>query len=101
MSIKHKIDHIEGGLMSTKLTQANKNKSGIQPPVQSRQPAKDDDLIDLFPLPRYFQVHFEYLHDNSQELKIQLNQLKQSLARVEAKLDRFFALVDNQHEIEQ
>ncbi len=91
MSTKNNKDQIEEGRMSTKLTQTIKNKPKTATPGQSEQTARGDDLLNLFPMPRYFQVHFEYLHANSQELKIQINQLKQSLDRVETKLDRFLS----------
>jgi hypothetical protein len=65
---------------------------------------KNDDLIDLFPLPRYFQIHFAHLHETAdtiqsqmhqldQDLQVQLNQLTKSLAQVESKLDQFIALL--------
>ena len=70
---------------------------------------KEDDLIDLFPLPRYFQVHFEHIHDNTHDvqgklnhlnhdIQSQLDQIKQTLANVEGKLDRFIMLLS--HNIE-
>jgi len=70
---------------------------------------KADDLIDLFPLPRYFQVHFEHIHDNTHDvqgklnhlnhdIQSQLDQIKQTLANVENKLDRFIMLLS--HSIE-
>jgi hypothetical protein len=70
---------------------------------------KEDDLIDLFPLPRYFQVHFEHIHDNTHDvqgklnhlnhdIQSQLDQIKQTLAKVEDKLDRFIMLLS--HHIE-
>jgi hypothetical protein len=76
---------------------------------ETRSIKKEDDLIDLFPLPRYFQVHFEHIHDNTHDvqgklthlnhdIQSQLDQLKQSLAQMEGKLDRFIALLG--HHIE-
>jgi len=70
---------------------------------------KEEDLIGLFPLPRYFQIHFEHIHDNAHELQGKLNHLnhdlqnqldliKESLVKVESTLDRFIALLD--HHIE-
>jgi hypothetical protein len=87
--------------MSTlKCLQENKQNSKNKPPVdpEKRSINKEDDLLDLFPLPRYFQVHFEYIHDNTNELQIQINQLKETLEKVEGKLDRFIALLDDQIE---
>jgi hypothetical protein len=64
----------------------------------------EDDLLSFFPLPRYFQVHFEHIHENSHDvqgklkhinhdMQNQLEQLKRSLASVEGKLDRFITLL--------
>ena len=74
--------------------------------TDKRSIMKEDDLIDLFPLPRYFQIHFGHIHDNSHEIQGELNhlnhdfhnqldQLKETLAKVEGKLDRFIALLDD------
>lgn len=54
---------------------------------------KEDDLIDLFPLPRYFQIHFQNVHENNHELQNELAQLKQYVAKVDDKLDRLMALL--------
>ena len=87
-------------MTTLKCLQENKQNSKNKPPVdpEKRSIKKEDDLLDLFPLPRYFQVHFEYIHDNTNELQIQINQLKETLEKVEGKLDRFIALLDDQIE---
>ena len=65
---------------------------------------KEDDLIDSFPLPRYFQVHFEHIHDSTHDLRgkldhlnhdmqSQLDQLKKTLTKLEDKLDRYMVLL--------
>lgn len=82
-------------------------------PVSSdkRSVIKEDDRIDLFPLPRYFQVHFGHIHDNTFEiqgklnhlnhdLQSQMDQLKETLAKVEGKLDRFIDLLEYHTESE-
>jgi hypothetical protein len=83
-----------------------KNNGEFTTPVTSekRSIKKEDDLIDLFPLPRYFQVHFEHIHDSTNnvqgklnhlnhDIQSQLDHLKETLATVEGKLDRFIALL--------
>ncbi|MGR9116605.1 MAG: hypothetical protein ACU85E_12630 [Gammaproteobacteria bacterium] len=50
-----------------------------------------EDLLDLFPLPRYFQIHFSHVHDNCEIAKLQVNELRQSVDRVEQKLDQLLA----------
>lgn len=47
----------------------------------------------LFPLPRYFQVHFEYIHDNMAEFHHQADQLQQRINELNAKLDRVLRLL--------
>ena len=61
-----------------------------------RRIKKEDDRIDLFPLPRYFQIHFEHLHDNAHDVQGKLDRLMQTLSKVESKLDRFITLL-SQH----
>lgn len=53
-----------------------------------------DDPIELFPQPRYFQIHFQNIHDNTDALRKELNQLKRHTANVEAKLDMLLSLLD-------
>ena len=63
-----------------------------------------ESTSDLFPLPRYFQVHFEQIHGNTHDVQAkldhlnhdiqsQLDQLKLTLAKVEGKLDSLIALL--------
>ncbi len=52
-----------------------------------------DGLIDLFPKPRYFQVHFQYLHENNVQLQLELKQLKTSVAQVDEKIERLLAML--------
>ena len=93
-------------MTTLKCLQENKHKTELTPPVnhEKRSIKQEDDLIDLFPLPRYFQVHFEHIHDNAHDvqgklnhlnhdMQSQLNLLKDTLAKVEGKLDRFMALL--------
>lgn len=58
-----------------------------------RHLSKDDDLIDCYPRPRYFQVHFQHLHENNQQLHEEMAQLKASVAQVDEKLGRLLALL--------
>lgn len=72
--------------MPVNLSQTTMRKRISPKPPKERQIGKNDDLIDLFPLPGYFQLHFEYIHDNTLGIKDQVNQLKQVLAKLEGKL---------------
>ncbi|MGZ5027711.1 MAG: hypothetical protein ACXV9T_11075 [Methylobacter sp.] len=53
----------------------------------------EDDLIGLFPLPRYFQVHFQHVHESTHDLQDELDQLKAYVAQVDEKLERVIALL--------
>jgi hypothetical protein len=100
----------EKDVTKLKQLQEHKHHKELKPSANSEKRGikNEDDLIDLFPLPRYFQIHFEHIHDNAHDvqgklnhlnhdIQNQLDQLKQSLAIVEGKLDRFFALLDSSH----
>ena len=50
-----------------------------------------EELLELFPLSRYFQIHFTHVHENCGHAQRQLDELKQSINRVEQKLDRLLA----------
>ncbi|WP_027148755.1 hypothetical protein [Methylobacter tundripaludum] len=80
-------------MKTLKLVQESK---GVKLPAKmskNRDIKKDDDLIDLFPLPRYFQVHFQHVHENSHDLQGELVQLKDYVAKVDEKLERLMALL--------
>jgi hypothetical protein len=100
-------------MTTLKCTQENRHNKTVKSPGNhennNSNTKKEDDLIDLFPLPRYFQVHFEHIHDNTHDVQGKLNhlnhdiqgqldQIKQTLASVESKLDRFIMLLS--HNIE-
>jgi hypothetical protein len=80
-------------MKTLKLVQESK---GVKLPAKTsknRDVKKDDDLIDLFPLPRYFQVHFQHVHENTHDLQGELVQLKDYVAKVDEKLERLMALL--------
>jgi hypothetical protein len=63
-----------------------------RPPAQAdradsdRYLGNDDDLINCYPRPRYFQVHFQHIHEHNQQLHEEMAQLKASVAQVDEKL---------------
>jgi hypothetical protein len=70
-------------------------KSKSAKPSKKRGTKKpEDDLIDLFPLPRYFQVHFQHVHENTHDLQGELVQLKNYVAKVDEKLERLMAMLN-------
>lgn len=52
------------------------------------------DLVKLFPLPRYFQIHFQYAHENIGELKAELATLKKTVSQMDAKIDLLIQLLN-------
>jgi hypothetical protein len=52
-----------------------------------------DDLVADFANLRYFQVHFQYIHDNNLQLRNELAQLKDSVAQADKKIERLLALL--------
>ncbi|MGZ5054011.1 MAG: hypothetical protein ACXWAT_03585 [Methylobacter sp.] len=53
----------------------------------------EDEPINLFPQPRYFQVHFQHVHENAHDLRGELAQLKDYVTKVDEKLERVMALL--------
>ena len=76
-----------------KLVQKTKREKILANLPKNRRVEIDDDLIDLFPLPRYFQVHFQHTHENTDKLKSELSQLKDYVDKVDEKLERLLALL--------
>lgn len=70
-------------------------------PLQNQQQIDfldHDALIGFFPLPRYFQIHFQHIHDNAALLRKEVDQLKQYPASMEAKLDKLPTLLNTTSE---
>ncbi|MCK9397496.1 MAG: hypothetical protein M0Q44_18145 [Methylobacter sp.] len=80
-------------MKTLKLVQESKGVKSSAKTSKNRNVKTDDDLIDLFPLPRYFQVHFQHVHENTQDLRGELVQLKDYVAKVDEKLERLMALL--------
>jgi hypothetical protein len=53
----------------------------------------DAALLKLFPLPRYFQIHFQHIHENSELFKEELTELKHTTQQLNAKLDMLIQLL--------
>lgn len=80
-------------MKALKLVQKSKTEKTPAKISKDRSIKTDDDLIDLFPLPRYFQVHFQHVHENTHDLQDELVQLKDYVAKVDDKLERMMALL--------
>lgn len=46
------------------------------------------ELVELFPSSRYFQIHFTHVHEKVELAQTRLNELMQSIERLETKLDQ-------------
>ncbi len=62
--------------------------------LKDRPAKKDGGLIDVFPKPQYFQVHFQHLHEHNQQLHEELTQLKDTVAKTDEKLGRLLAMLN-------
>lgn len=58
------------------------------PAQQPTQSVSESAPAEHFPSARYFQVHFQYLHENNQLLQSQLNQLTRQVEQLTNKLER-------------
>jgi hypothetical protein len=67
----------------------------VKTPQQSEQPAHND-LLGSFPLPRYFQVHFQHIHERTDNVYQELAELKSYVSKLESKLDRLLMLLEQQ-----
>lgn len=85
-------------MKTLKLVQESKGGKSPAKTPKNRTIKPDDDLIDLFPLPRYFQVHFQHVHENTQDLQVELVQLKDYVAKVDQKLERLMAMLSRSPE---
>jgi len=53
----------------------------------------EKEILQLFPLPRYFQIHYSYMHENSAHMKSTLKNMTRQAERIEQKLDRLLATI--------
>jgi len=57
----------------------------------------NDDLLNSFPLPRYFQIHFQHIHERTDNVYEELAELKMYVNQLETKLDALLLLL-NRHQ---
>jgi len=57
----------------------------------------NDDLLNSFPLPRYFQIHFQHIHERTDNVHEELAELKMYVNQLETKLDALLLLL-NRHQ---
>lgn len=54
---------------------------------------EQDNLLQSFPLPRYFQVHFQHIHERTDAVHQELAELKTHVHQLESKLDALLVLL--------
>jgi len=69
-------------------TNRSPNPVDQDPAQQPSQSASESAAAEHFPNARYFQVHFQHLHENNQLLQSQLNQLTRQVELLSNKLER-------------
>jgi L-lysine 2,3-aminomutase len=90
---------IEEEVMKTLKLVPKSKADKIQTKHHKNRPMElDDDLIELFPQSRYFQVHFQHMHENTHELKSELAKLRDYVATVDKKLEQMMVLLSHPHE---
>lgn len=85
-------------MSSLKLLQEHTPKSANVKATKTRRISTEDDLVDLFPTARYFQIHLRHIHDNNEAMQVELQQLKVIIATLDNKVDRLLALVSHTDE---
>jgi hypothetical protein len=82
-------------MTTPKLAQERKNwRHAAFKILKERRMQEEDDLLDLFPLPQYFQVHFQHVHENAKDIQAKMIQLREYVTQVDVKLDRLTALLN-------
>lgn len=76
----------------SKTTPKNRS-SGIARQAQSAgQLPVADEVSALFPSPRYFQIHFQHIHENTEALRCEVSDLQRYVATLEARLSPLLTL---------
>lgn len=80
--------------MNTSQLRQEKSAPIPLPTREQLESLTEDDLLKLFPLPRYFQVHFQHVHENADNAQRKIDQLQRHMIRLEAKLDILLAALN-------
>ncbi len=54
---------------------------------------EQDNLLQSFPLPRYFQVHFQHIHERTDTVHKELTELKSHINTLETQLNTVLLLL--------
>jgi hypothetical protein len=79
--------------MALRLEQKKESRRRAKRRDQTKVAWDSNELLESFPLPQYFQVHFSHVHKNLEETSRQIDELRRSIIRLEQKLDRLLALM--------
>ncbi len=75
------------------LSQQHKVKRQLVKTSQQYERENHDNLLESFPLPKYFQVHFQQIHERTDDVHQELAALKEYVHRLETKLDLLIKLL--------
>ena len=75
------------------LSQQHKVKRQLGKAAQQCEREDHDDLLESFPLPKYFQVHFQQIHERTDDVHQELAAIKEYVDRLETKLDLLIKLL--------
>ncbi len=75
------------------LSQQHKVKRQLVKNSQQYEREDHDNLLESFPLPKYFQVHFQQIHERTDDVYQELAELKDYVYRLEIKLDLLIKLL--------
>lgn len=81
------------GLKLVPEQQINKKNLKLTNETESYAQLSETDLVQLFPLPRYFQIHFQHAHENIDELKKELANLENTISQMNSKIDLLIQLL--------
>lgn len=81
------------GLKLVPEQQTNKKNIKLSTETEGYAQLSEAELVKLFPLPRYFQIHFQHAHENIDNLKTELANLEKTVLQMNSKIDLLIQLL--------
>lgn len=78
------------------LSPKSKPKRSANKKAKKIEQQERDDLLAVFPLPRYFQIHFQHIHERNENIHQELCDLKHKANQLESRLDELLMLLMQQ-----
>jgi hypothetical protein len=78
------------------LSPKSKSKRSANKKAKKIEQQERDELLAVFPLPRYFQIHFQHIHERNEKIHQELSDLKHKANQVESRLDDLLTLLAQQ-----